>query len=149
MSRKFRLESVKTLRVRQRDQAAGEVSEINRAIQIFQGQINEVELELKTLILERKGISTGELPVSELLDNQRYEIQLNIQLQNMAEKMLILENEKTKRDAKLLDCQKKLKAIEHLEEQHFEQLKIHDAKMFQSRLDEWANTNVIRDRTTF
>ncbi len=146
MNRKFRLASVKTVRTRQRDKAAAEVAEIHRAIEIFQQQMDEVRFEIASLINERKTQSTGSLHVSELLDSQRYEMQLGLQLQAMGEKMQILESEKAKREAKLLLAQQNLKSIELLEEKHWQDLQAFDARALQSRLDEWTTTKVGREK---
>jgi flagellar export protein FliJ len=141
MNRKFRLASV---RERQRDEAAGKVGEINRAIEMFQAQIDDVHNQLQSLTGQRKQQSAGLLDVSELLDLQRYEMQLNLQLGTMRDRMKLLEKEKERRDHALMIAQQNLKAIEHLETQHFERLKVADAKALQSRLDEWTATNHIR-----
>jgi flagellar export protein FliJ len=146
VNRKFRLHSVKKVRLQQRDKASAAVSEIDRALQIFQQQMTDIRREIVDLIKDRKSQSTGPLMVTELIDIQRYELQLNLQLQAMREKLNILLEEKNRRDAALLAAQTNLKAIESLEEKHFEQLRIHDEKALQSRLDEWSATKSIASK---
>jgi len=108
--------------------------------------MTDIRQEIVDLIKDRKSQSTGPLMVTELIDIQRYELQLNLQLQAMREKLNILLEEKNRRDAALLAAQTNLKAIESLEEKHFEQLRIHDEKALQSRLDEWSATKSIASK---
>lgn len=148
MKRNFRLHSVKKVRLQQRDKASAAVSEIDNALRIFHQQMEDVRREIMDLIVVRKSQSTGVLELSELLDIQRYELQLGLQLQAMREKLNILLDEKKRRDALLLLAQTNLKAIESLEEKHIEQLRIHDEKALQSRLDEWSSTKSIAAKMT-
>lgn len=148
MKRNFRLNSVKKVRLQQRDKASAAVSEIDRALRIFHQQMEEVRQEIVSLISVRKDQSTGVLQLTELLDIQRYELQLSLQLQGMREKLNILLEEKKRRDNALLLAQTNVKAVESLEEKHIEQLRIHDEKALQGRLDEWSSTKSIANKMT-
>ncbi len=146
MKTKFAMETVLRLRQRERDQAALAVSEIRNAIEKYQAEIAEVVAQTNQLSADRRASSIGNVPVSSLIDIQRFQIQLVMQVQSMREKELLLLEEATKREKTLLLCQQNLKAMELLEEHHQLKVKASSERALQSRLDEWSNTRVSRDK---
>ncbi len=149
MSQPFKLSNVMKLRQRERDKAAGDMQEIRNALALFDAQMDKVRDEAKQLARDRKEFSLGSVVISNLIEIQRYELQLSMQYAAMKEKRQILVNEQTRRESVLLKCQQNLKAIEVLEEQHKHKVRKLEEKALQGRLDEWSNThNVLTSQET-
>ena len=146
MSVKFAYTSIQKLRARQRDKAAGDVQQIVLAIEKVTQQVDELSAEINTLTVQRTASLNGALSMNALLDSQRYQMQLVMQIQGLQEKNKILAGEKGRRDAVLLECQRNCKVLEKLEHQHNEQANAREATALQSRLDEWSMTRTVRDR---
>jgi flagellar FliJ protein len=146
MSFQFRFDSILQLRYRERDFAASAVEEVHRAISLVEGQLQETKAELDAVAEQRKNASTGYVAVSSLLDLQRHQLILIGNTQHLKQQISTLEQEKTRREIKLMKAQQAVKSFEKLREQQQEEAKQQEALRLQSRLDEWSNTRVVSEK---
>lgn len=140
MSFRFRFESVLQLRNRQRDTAAGAVSEVRRAIEMVDGKIQELNDELAELDRQRLQSLMGSIELNPLMEVQRYQLLLIGQIQYLKQQRETLDGEQKRREAVLVKAQQAVKSFEKLEEHQREQNAKVEAERLQSRLDEWSNT---------
>lgn len=146
MSFQFRFDSILQLRYRERDVAASAVEEVQRAISLVEAQLQETQAELSELAEQRKNASTGNVAVSGLLDLQRHQLVLIGNTQHLKQQISTLEQEKTRRDIKLMKAQQAVKSFEKLREQQQTESQRQEAMRLQSRLDEWSNTRVVSEK---
>lgn len=146
MSFHFRFDSILQLRCRERDFAASEVEEVQRAISLVETQLEETQSELNELAEQRKSASTGNVAVGNLLDFQRHQLVLIGNSQHLRQQISTLEQEKTRREIKLTKAQQAVKSFEKLREQQDEEAQRQEALRLQTRLDEWSNTRVISEK---
>jgi flagellar protein FliJ len=146
MSFHFRFDSILQLRCRERDVAASAVEEVHRAISLVEAQLQETQAELNELANQRKNASTGNVAVNSLLDLQRHQLILIGNTQHLLQQISTLEQEKTRREIKLMKAQQAVKSFEKLREQQQEEAQRQEALRLQSRLDEWSNTRVVSEK---
>jgi flagellar biosynthesis chaperone FliJ len=110
--------------------------------------LEETESELRDLADQRKHASTGNLTVSNLLDFQRHQLVLLGNSNYLKQQRSTLEQEKARRDSKLIKAQQAVRSFEKLREQQQLESLQQEANRLQSRLDEWSNTRAISDKGT-
>lgn len=146
MAAHFRLATVLRLRERERDQAAGEVEQVHRAIAIVDGRIEELQSEYRQMDDFRQDASIGAISIHRLLDVQRYQLVLTGQIQHAKQQREQLLVELRKREAKLTAIQQKVKVLEKLKEKHLEDDRILQQARQQARIDEWSSIREARIR---
>ncbi len=136
MSFQFRFDSVLQLRNRERDTAAGAVSEVRRAIEMVDGKIEELQMELADLDRQRRDSLLGAIELNPLIEVQRYQLLLIGQIQYLQKQRETLVVEQHRREAILVKAQQAVKSFEKLEEhQRQEHAKV-EASQLQSG---WMN----------
>jgi len=140
MTQKGRFQSIEVLRQRQRDEAASQLHEVRRAIQIVDDRIRENEQEITELNKNQYGISQGNISIRELTEIQRYQLVLLGQIQHLKGQLETLTEEQNRREQVLLKSQQALKSLQKIQENHRQEVIVADAARLQGRLDEWSNT---------
>lgn len=138
MAAPFRLATVLRLRERERDRAAQDLDQVQRAIAIVDERANEIQTEHRRMDLERQEASQGQVAIHRLLDAQRYQLILLGQLQHVSQQRQQLVQEKERREKILVTKQQAVKTLEKLKEKHQEEDRLVQQLRQQSRIDEWS-----------
>jgi flagellar export protein FliJ len=143
MTKKNRLESIETLRERQRDAAAALVNEVRRAIEIVDERVHSNQQEIAAMNKEQQQVSQGSISIRDLTEIQRYQLVLLGQIQHLQGQRATLLEEQNRRESVLLKAQQALKSLQKLQEQYRQEAFALDAARLQGRLDEWSNTRTV------
>ena len=138
MAAPFRLATVLRLRERERDRAAQDLDQVQRASAIVDERANEIQTEHRRMDLERQEASQGQVAIHRLLDAQRYQLILLGQLQHVSQQRQQLVQEKERREKILVTKQQAVKTLEKLKEKHQEEDRLVQQLRQQSRIDEWS-----------
>jgi flagellar protein FliJ len=135
----FRMQSVLTLRQRERDQAAMAVQQAEAARQKLLEQIADLEGERQRQNSDRTTASLGTIDVNRLLDVQRYQGSLIERVLGLKSHLNLIEEELAKRRARLTEHEQGVKALEKLAEQQRSVWLEAEQGRQQQLLDEWAS----------
>lgn len=138
----FRLAKVQQIRQRERDLAGGEVARVQQAQAILSEQITAILAELTDLEQQRHAAIFEKFDIQKTLDIQRYQVDLLAQQGGLEAQLKILEAERQRRLAILIEAEKKLKALEKLKEKQLEEWNKTQQQKFQNALDEFATRRI-------
>jgi flagellar export protein FliJ len=136
---RFRLTSIMRLRVRERDKAAQALQQAQLAKQKLLDQIASLEHEIQEQAAFRGQASLGQVDIQRLLDVQRYQMNLLEEIRSIRGNVGLIEQEISKRRAKLVVCEQGVKALEKLEENNRAAWQAEQSQRTQASLDEWAS----------
>ena len=109
------------LREQGRDQCREELAKAIHADNILSGRQESAEGRLNALKHEyRAAAGVGEVRVERLLDNQRCEVALRVELQQVMEQRRLLAEEIEKRRAALVEADRQVRILEKLKEKQYE-----------------------------
>lgn len=119
MAFRFRFDSILQLRNRQRDEAGVEVGKANEAIRRIDQQFNELQSQRDDLRRLAAGIIAGDqghatLSVDRMLQQGRYDLQLQAEQMSLRQTRSTLEDELERRRGILMDAEADVKRYERL-----------------------------------
>lgn len=135
---KFNLESVLHLRERDRDHAAEQLQKAELAKQQLLTQIDDLLADRDSQNSYRAAPS-GHLNPQRMLEAQRYQIQLDSQVDVLREKVSLVDQECERRRARLLKCEQAVRSMEKLREKKASEHNSVEASKAQDALDQWAS----------
>ncbi|MFN6161899.1 MAG: flagellar export protein FliJ [Planctomycetota bacterium] len=138
MTQTFRLDSVRKLRQRERDQAGKDVADAVAAIALLDTKLSEIAMQQRQLESLRRDFSQGSISTNRMLDAERYQLVLAAQHAHVSGDRSLLVQELDRRRAKLVIRQQAVKALEKLEQRHDERFAEEQRKRQQLLLDEWS-----------
>lgn len=111
----FRLATLLKLREADRDQRRSELAEAQRALQIVDDKVMELDQEMesaRTVLRQTAGV--GEVAVDVLLDNQRYELMLIAEKTAISDQRTQVAVEADRRRQALVKADREVKTLEKL-----------------------------------
>ncbi len=136
---RFRLQSILTLRERDRDKAAQSLQQAQLARQKLLDQIDELHRDIEEQNQLRGASNLGQVDVQRVLDAQRYQLTLIESIRGIQVNIGLIDQEIERRRAKLVVAEQGVKALEKLSENQRQAWNEEQATRSQSRLDEWAS----------
>ncbi len=143
----FRLQSLLELRTAERDRRREELAAALRAEQILKQQIKGIH---QTVQQTRRGLRRharpGHVNVTRLLDTQRYELVLNVQIQKMEQQLDRVGTEVARRRQAAIEASRDVRVLEKLRARRLGEHRAHEEKSAQRELDEIAIRRTVRKR---
>jgi flagellar export protein FliJ len=140
MPAKFRLATLLKIRESERDIAGRDVQDALLAMQRMDEAKQEIDRTNREMDQVRKRASIGQMSLTQLLDAQRYQMVLAAQAAHIEANKSQLQQELTRRQAKLLKCQQAVKSLEKLRDNRIAAAEQMEFVRDQNRLDEWSAT---------
>jgi len=135
----FRLATLLKLRRAQRDRCRQSLAEAQRAQEVLRAQSGELDRQLVALRAEVEAATRpGPLHVDRLLESQRYELIVQAQQQQLAEKCQVLKTELERRRVVLVEADRQVKVLEKLEQRQSERHHAEGQRRLWRELDEIA-----------
>ncbi|MFG0260827.1 MAG: flagellar export protein FliJ [Novipirellula sp. JB048] len=116
MKYEFRFASILDLRQRERDVAGGLVGEANAAIAKIESQIEALNQQRQTALVEDTEARLGDISADRLLAQGRYGLQLQAEIQGLEQTRTKLEEELQRRQQKLRDAETEVKKFQRMQE---------------------------------
>ena len=136
----FRLATLLRIREHERQQRQTELAQALEAERIIQQQVDEIAAEIALAKDKaRRLASPGEIPVDQLLEQQRYGLHLLLQSAAAAEKLGQVRAEAERRRAILVDANRQVRVLEKLREKQSAAFEAALLQAEQKQLDEVAN----------
>lgn len=140
MSRlKFRFESIMRIRETARDDARKRVAEAQQAYDVLEGQLKDLDLSRQRLQSQRNQKLTGQLSVASLLDQGRYDLQIEADRQTLQGQMTQIFEEIDRRRQRLAVAEQEYRKFEKLKELAVEEHTESELRRWQGELDEMAS----------
>ena len=149
MAFQFRFASILMLRRQQRDEAGGIVGKANEAIERIDQQAEAIDEQRKVARSESHRIREGSVSVDQLLTAGRYEMQLDADLQSLAQTRTQLVQELERRQQLLGAAEAEVKRFEKLEENERIENHAEMTRREQAELDEVTASRFAFRRDTF
>ena len=138
---RFRLESLRKLRISHRDELRAKLAEAYQAVQVLEEQRQVVTREITELQeSQRKAALRQTTEVNRLLEAQRYQSVLKSQLDTMRQQTQQLETEIEKRRQLVVDADREVRVLDKLEERKRQQFHLEAMIQETKVLDEIATT---------
>jgi len=115
MAFQFRFKSILQLRRRERDEAGAAVGQANAAIGRIDEQCKAIQLERQAILEGESRQRVGSVSVDALLARGRYDMQLQAEIQSLAETGAELIKELERRQGALVASEAEVKRFERLE----------------------------------
>jgi flagellar FliJ protein len=135
----FRFTTLLKLREADRDQKRSELADAQRALEMIDQRVAELEQEMNAA---RKIIqdtaSVGEVAVDVLLDNQRYELMLLAERKSVDPQRVQVAEETDRRRLALVESDRQVKTLEKLREKQQDRHRSEEEKLATKQLDEVA-----------
>ena len=116
MAFQFRFKSILQLRRRERDEAGAAVGQANAAIGRIDEQCKAIQSERQAILEGESRQRVGSVSVDALLARGRYDMQLQAEIQSLAETQAELIKELERRQGALVASEAEVKRFERLEE---------------------------------
>jgi flagellar export protein FliJ len=114
---RFRLATLRKLRVLRRDELRGKLAEAHRAVQLLEDQTTAVAEELEQLLVTQRNAVDGALTdVTKLLEAGRYQSALRAQQATMKEQLQLLATEVERRRQAVVEADQQVRILDKLEE---------------------------------
>lgn len=135
----FRLSTLLKLRESERQQRQIELAQAYEAERLVLEQLATIASEIAAAKERvRKMSSPGEIPVDELLELQRYGLQLRMQSTAMTEKLGVVRNEIDRRRQILVEANRQVRTLEKLREKQSALFELERSRQEQKALDEFG-----------
>lgn len=116
----FQLETLRKLRLRERDSRSVKLAEAFRAERILLERCEEVKHEINSLRAQQQAIVVSDSPdVAQLLESQRYQASLETQIQTMVDQVRTLQEEIERRRLALVEADREVRVLDKLDERRF------------------------------
>ena len=135
----FRLASLLTLRISERDAARRSVAEAMQAINILEAQIREKDQAIADLKMQRSSSLQGRVSVDDLLSYGRYEMVFQIEKKNLQDQLQKVQAECQKRQVLLRSADQEVKRIEKLRDHALQSHRDSERSIAQAEMDEVAS----------
>lgn len=133
----FRLSTLLRLRENEREQRQLELAQSLEAERIIREQLAAISSEISAAKDRvRVASSPGEVPVDELLELQRYGLQLRLQSASVTEKLGNVRNEIDRRRHVLVEANRQVRMLEKLREKQAAAFELERTRQEQKTLDE-------------
>lgn len=143
----FKLEGVRRLRESHRDALRGQLADALKAAEKLQSQAENIETEISDLTeLRRAESKNANFQVSRLLDAQRYEAQLRLDLRGLEEQAKQVEVEIQRRRELVVAAEREVRMLDILDERARQSHRQLMQRREQSELDETALVGWGRNR---
>lgn len=114
---RFRLEPVRRLREARRDELRGQLADAYRAAEVITEQRRKVLAELAGVRSRQQQLAREQnLSVNRIVEHQRYELILESQSKDLAEKLKLVEQEVDRRRNLVADADREVRTLDKLEE---------------------------------
>lgn len=135
----FRLATLLRLREADRDERRAQLSDAQQAEAIVAGRIREMDQEIGAIRqLGQLAAAPGKVDVDQLLDMQRYEIQLKIERAATEDQRLKIAQEVERRLERAIAADREVRILEKLRETQLAKHRSEEEKVDQKRFDELA-----------
>ncbi|SRR6056297_829341 len=148
MSRfQFRFEALLRLRENERDAARQEISDAFRALDILEEQQFALEQQRQQLRVDsQQRIARPQFSVDTLLNQGRYDLQLQAEIQAIQKNCATVQTEIERRQAKLQAADVEVKRLERLREKQLRDWSIAELAAQQKEFDELASMRFTRSQ---
>jgi flagellar protein FliJ len=137
---RFRLATLLRLRIADRDERRAQLADAQRAAEIVQGRINEIDLELRSLrLMNQRAMQPGKIDVDQFLDRQRYEFQAQAERAATVEQLQKIQAEVERRREIAVAADREVRILEKLRDNQADQHRQEEEKLSQKQFDELAN----------
>jgi flagellar FliJ protein len=135
----FRLATLLRLREADRDERRAQLSDAQQAEAIVAGRIREMDREIAAIRqLGQLAAAPGKVDVDQLLDMQRYEIQLKIERTATEDQRQKVAQEVERRLERAIAADREVRILEKLRESQLVKHRSEEEKVDQKRFDELA-----------
>ena len=135
----FRFTTLLKLREADRDQRRSEFADAQRALEMIDDRIAELEQEMKAARqVIQSTASVGEVAVDVLLDNQRYELMLLAERKSVDPQRAQVAEETDRRRLALVESDRQVKTLEKLREKQQQRHRAEQDQRMTKQLDEVA-----------
>ena len=135
----FRLATLLRLREADRDERRAQLSDAQQAEAIVAGRIKEMDQEIGAIRqLGQLAAAPGKIDVDQLLDMQRYEIQLKIERAATEDQRQKIAQEVERRLERAIAADREVRILEKLRETQLAKHRSEEEKVDQKRFDELA-----------
>ena len=135
----FRFTTLLKLREADRDQKRSELADAQRALEMIDGRIRELETEMGAARqATQSAVSVGDVEVDALLDNQRYELLLIAEKKSAETQRAEVSEETERRRAAVVDADRQVKTLEKLREKQQQRHRVTQGNYNAKQLDEAA-----------
>lgn len=135
----FRLATLLRLREADRDERRAQLSDAQQAEAIVAGRIGEMDREIAAIRqLGQLAAAPGKVDVDQLLDMQRYEMQLKIERAATEEQRQKIAQEVERRLERAIAADREVRILEKLRETQLAKHRSEEEKVDQKRFDELA-----------
>jgi flagellar export protein FliJ len=133
----FTLETVLRLRILEQQQAQRQLSDAVRAVAVVEDRITQTE---KERIAEQAFTAgrVGVIKINQLLDGGRYDLQLQLQIEDLRRQLNTLQEEVARRQIVLQQADSAVRQIERMKETAFSRFLDQQRQLQQKQLDEIA-----------
>lgn len=135
----FELQSIITLRERQRDVAAGAYRDALAAKAKLETHIEQLLQEYDEQRPLQTGNSTGLVNTQKLIESQRYQLHLLQQVSTLRSQVELIDGECEKRRLNLVTKEQALSSLEKLKEKQHQQWKFTQQQREQETIDQWSS----------
>lgn len=136
---RFRLLSIVRLRRRDRDEAAEALRQALQAKQILENQVSALQIERSQQDPLRTVQTKCAIDFQKMIDAQRYQNYLDIQVADLQGQISLIEQECQRRRARLVKCEQAVRSLEILEEHQRTEWTAQQASREQNTLDQWSS----------
>jgi flagellar export protein FliJ len=138
MSPPDRWKTIEKLRLRKRDEAAQALEQVHLAIQMLRDQAAEIQRDREQSRNNRQQLQTGQIHVANILETQRFDLVLDAQLAQLEDQSQKIEQERVRRESKLIAAQQDLEAVRKLQKKTADRNYATSLLKAQSELDNWS-----------
>ncbi|MEQ8208572.1 MAG: flagellar export protein FliJ [Lacipirellulaceae bacterium] len=139
----FQLETLRKLRLQERDARSVKLAEAFRAEEILLERCAEVKDEIVTLRQQQQEIVVSQSPdVAQLLESQRYQASLETQVRTMRDQAATLQQEIERRRLALVEADREVRVLDKLDERRFAEYQLAAQRAEAKVLDE-VGTNMV------
>lgn len=141
---RYRFESLKRIHETVRDEARKRLAEARRALEIIDQRIADTDVEKQALREQRKALLTGTLSVDYLLDQGRYDLQIDVNRRDLQDQRQQIDEEVERRQQRLILAEQECRKFEKLEEIARSEFQAELLRREQAELDELAGQRSLR-----
>ena len=146
MSFQFRFATLLKIQRRARDEAGAEVGKANEAIGKIDEQTESLMAERPAMLERATQARIGEVSIDSIVSQGRYDIQLQADMRTLRETREKLEQERSRRQQRLVEAEAEVKRFERLKENEWNLYRNEQQKREQAESDESASTRFLMER---
>ena len=137
---RFRLETLRKLRIARRDESRTKLAEAYQAVQLLEEQQEAIDEEILALQeSQRRSASAAVTDVNSLLESQRYQSVLRAQQGTLQDQAKLLAEEVERRRQSVVEADRQVRVLDKLDERGFHQHQQHAMRTEMKALDEIAS----------